>query len=110
MKLVIRGECPDPDVDNAARRYLALALARYETWVQKVNLEWHEEDGIARESDSFRCDLRMRFRNSEEALVSVTAPDLLQAIRLTADRASRLAARRWVAFQQQSPLNPTLER
>lgn len=110
MKFAIRGECPNPDLDNAVRRYLALALSRYETWIQKVDLEWHEEDGIAQRSNTFRCDLRLRFRNKAEAVISVTAADLLQSIRLAADRASRLAARKWAAFQQQSSLNPILGR
>lgn len=110
MKLIIRGECPDPNLDNAARRYLALALSRYATWIQKVNLEWREENGVGLERNTFRCDLRMRLRNNEEAEISVTAADLLQAIQLAAERASRVAARRWTAFRQHSPLNPTPER
>ena len=106
MKLIIRGECSDPDLDTAARRHLTLALSRFGTWIQKVSLDWREEDGVGQESNAFRCDLRMRLRSHEEALVSAVAADLLQAIRLAADQASRLADRRWTAFQQHSPLNP----
>lgn len=106
MRLIIRGECSDPDLDTAARRHLALALSRFDTWIQKVSLDWREEDGNGQERNAFHCDLRMRLQNNEEAVVSVVAADLLQAIRLAADRASRLAARRWTVFQQHSPLNP----
>ena len=107
MKCLLRGECSDPKREEAVRRCLALALSRFETWIQAVDMDCREEDGEAAARASFHCTIKLRFRNNEEAVVSATGDELQHSIQATADRAQRTAARRWAAFQRPKSHNPT---
>jgi hypothetical protein len=106
MKLILRGEGLTPDLQCAIRRHLEFVFFRYLGWVERLTCNWNTEgNGKGCTPLLYRCVLRLRFRSGEESVVSTGSEDLMEAMRLAADRASRLAARRWSVFQQQTPLN-----
>lgn len=99
MKFTIRGQHLSPDLTRAFRHHLVSTLSCFQSVLERVTLDWNEEDeGGEQESFLYCCRLRLQFRDNEKAQVLTVSEDLLEAMRISVDRASRLVSRRGSAF------------